>query len=420
MAYKIDDVVKELIADMLAADGQATVGVTKEGDRYRIVAVSTAAIKDREDEIFTTTSMDYEILQSKETGRYPEFRVFHSPALGIGTVEKMSRVGIFAVDEGYSYTDAFSLSVCKDLLENNDGKWRVSRGFKALEISVSCPSCSSTQLITKEHMIAGFRCPVCKQVHLSYKGMPNVQYMKTETFDVTVTDVPAVPMTSVAAFTTDINEVKSMNKKELKERLLAAGLDEVAIDTRLKSITDDQMKELGDDVPDATLLKEFSVGEEQVMVLDDGVLDAIAERVTVTVKELLDGFDIELSDLDMDVEFKEIPEIVELKEMVAALQEQMSQLLADDDERLKEHNTPAARHRLSIYKSGTKKKITDEDVDEEDEEDEEEGETNNGKPVNKSTARWFKSFKERPLTEEALIDADGEEFKSLSEFMGVG
>ena len=101
--------------DLLFAppEGESTIYVEKQGDVYWITAVSTAALKDHEGETFDAECIDYDLKQAKRLGDYPEFRVFHKPSLGIGRVEKMQRVGIFAVDQGTSYMDPFSLAVCE-------------------------------------------------------------------------------------------------------------------------------------------------------------------------------------------------------------------------------------------------------------------------------------------------------------------
>lgn len=174
--------------------------VKKSQGLYTIKSVSTAAIQDREGETFTTRAIDYDIMLARRTNKYPEYRVFHSPLLGIGMVTKMQRVGIFAVEEGISYDDEFSLEVCKQLADNNDGRWRTSRGFYPLEVQFSCNYCNNPLSIERKHMLIGFICPVCKSGHITYKGMNGVRYQKACTFDITATDVPMVPMTGFTAF----------------------------------------------------------------------------------------------------------------------------------------------------------------------------------------------------------------------------
>lgn len=418
----VDEVAKALIEELTLLKETARVAVFKqEGEEaYNIVAVSTAHIEDRQGETFTTKAMDYDIAEAYKQQDFPEFRVFHSPALGFGQVTEMKRVGIFAVDSGHSYTDDFSISVCEKMLQNNDGKWRVSRGFKAIELTANCPVCQSGLGITRKHMYVGFRCPACAQVHLSFKGMPNVNYMKARTFDVTATDVPVVPMTSMAAFK-NLSEVKSMNRDQLKQRLLDAGIEEDLVDARLKSLTDVQLKQF-DDIPDAEVLKHFADGgtDDQVFYLDEGVLEAIGERVTTVVKELLDGFEINLEDLDLDVELKELDTITELKEAVEQLNERLEgidEILARYKQ-LEDFAPRNGRNRLRIYKEGSKKKMptSTDSGDEEDEEDE--GDTTpNGNKVTKETRRWLRDYTEPRNQEEMIVDGEGNEYKSLTEML---
>ena len=141
------------------------------------------------------TNCDYDINSTKNTGNYPEFRMFHKSYLAVGRVTKMRRAGIFAIDEGYAYDDPFSKEVCEKILSGNDGRWRMSRGFYVLEASGGCPECGEGLLVETKHMIAGFSCPTCKSVHPGYKGtLEDIKFHKTRTFDVTITDKPCVPI----------------------------------------------------------------------------------------------------------------------------------------------------------------------------------------------------------------------------------
>lgn len=428
----VDDVVQKMILEIAGEELQSIVRVTKEDGRYAIKVVSTAAMQDKEGETFTTEAMDYDIAHATRTGNYPEIRVFHSPLLGIGKVTKMSRVGIFAVDEGYSYNDDFSIAVCEKMLSNNNGKWRASRGFMALDVASQCNHCGSELGIQTKHMIAGFQCPNCSKMYLTFKGMPNVQYKKAITFDVTITDVPAVSMTSAAAFKMYDNEEQIMNKEQLKQRLLDAGLDETDIDARLANVNEKQLKELSD-VPFAQVLKEFGAEDEAPeFYLDDTALDAIADRVVaksteaiakavaLQVKELFEGMEVELDggvaqqkEDNTDV----LDAITELKELV-------DKLTQSDEQRLKELVTPNAKNRLRIYAmketdNKKKKRMMMEEDDEEDMEDEEEmAMTPNGKKVKKSIARFFRDGAGLQQ-EDAILDGAGNQYKSLSEMVGA-
>lgn len=402
----------------------------REDGKYEITAVSTAALKDRERETFTTRAMDYDIQLAQKTGLYPEFRVFHKKALGIGEVKSMSRVGIFAIDRGVSYDDPFSLAVCEKMLSNNeDGRWRVSRGFNALEVAGGCPECGEMLVIQKEHMIAGYRCPSCGTVNLGYKGiLKDVQFRKARTFDVTVTDVPAVPWTGVSASLIDSNmEEYKMDREQLKEKLLEAGIEKSLIDGRLKQLSDEDIAAYAD-IPDAKILKDFEEDNEEdeekeaeVLVLDPEVLEdfgkvakemveeaigeGIAEQVSAEVIKALEGIEVDLQ--DVDIELKELGDLVELKEILQEIKEGIDLLLVDEEERLKEmlEGSPrAGRLRIKRFKGGKNK-----DDDEEEEEDEEDEES------------FMDKLNKKKEDDNAVIKgADGREAKSMTEFVTAG
>jgi hypothetical protein len=386
--------------------------VTKEDDRYKIIGVSTAAVRDREGETFSTQAMDYDIARAVELDDYPEFRMFHKPYLAVGKVTKMSRVGIFAVDEGYAYDDPFSKEVCEKILKDNDGRWRMSRGFYVVEATGGCPRCGEGLVVETKHMIAGFSCPYCSTIHLGYKGtLKDIEFRKTRTFDVTITDIPCVPMTGVSAFK-DSEEVRLMNKKELRETLLDAGLTPDVVDERLKDVDEERLKELGS-LPQAKLLKELNIEEqdsesnEELFVLDPEVLkdfasvvkEVIEPLVSEAVAEALDDLEIDLG----DIEIKEFEGFEELKEKVEELTETVNVLVQSDEERLKEMLEDAPRSsklRILRSKGGGKKKYPKED-EEEDEEDEED----------------MVEEKEVDVSEGIVFGSDGAIASSMTEFV---
>lgn len=361
--------------------------ITKEGDgRYKIISISTAALEDKEGETFSIAAMDYDIKEAERTGVYPEYRVFHDDRLGIGQVEKMYRVGIFMVDEGHSYDDPFSQHVVKELLINNkDGKWRVSRGFEVRELHGSCPHCNEMLVLQKEHFFIGFKCPACKQVHLRHKGvLKQIAFQKVRTFDVTVTDVPAVAQTSVQAFG------GNMTKKQLKQRLLDAGLDEVVVDERLKDVDETTLKEFSD-VPDAIVLKEFGLDEatekeDEADATDSEadagdveitkeVIDAIKGVVKEALDEHLNGLEL---DIDTGTETKEHvdslrAELREVKELLVAYinsdSATVQKMLADQPRSTKKR---VMRFKSETSLKGGKMPMDMEDEEDEDEEDEDE------------------------------------------------
>lgn len=373
--------------------------IEKESDgRWKIVAISTVAVKDLDEETFTVEAIDFDADNAKLTGDYPEFRMFHKKPLGIGKVEKMQRIGIFAVDSGHSYDDPFSLEVCEKILSKNDGKWRVSRGFYVLEASGGCPHCGEQLLVGQKHLVIGFRCPSCKNIHTNKGVLKDLHFRKTKTFDVTVTDIPCVPMTGVSAYrdVLHIMEVE-MTKNELKQKLLDAGLDAEIVEERLKSIDDAQLKEFND-IPFAQVLKEFDGGseefEEAVFVLDESTLKEFSDIVREAVKEevtaAMNGLEIQVSDLEgFDVDLKELPQLAELMLEVKELKEAVNKLLSTDSSRLKEMLNDMPRSgRLRI------KRMKEEDMDEEEEEEE--------FPANKKKKNALEKIKEGVIYDENM------------------
>jgi Zn-finger nucleic acid-binding protein len=297
------------------------------------------------------------------------------------------------------------LAVCEKMLANNaEGKWRVSRGFYVLEASGVCPSCGDNLLVHTKHMVAGFRCPTCKSVHMSKGVLKEVHFRKTKTFDITVTDIPAVPYTGVAAFRDNLSEEFVMKKKDLREKLLAAGISEDVVDARLANLSDEQLKEY-DDIPEAEVLKEFEdeqepASDEQVFVLDEEVLkqfaDIVDERVEAKVKEVLDGITFELPDTEL--ELKELPQLDEVLEILKELQEAVDNLTKSEEKRLKEmlDDTPrAGKLRIKRFKAT---KVEDEEEDDEDMDEEEVEE-------------------KHILQEGVIIGADGEVAENMTSFL---
>jgi len=401
--------------------------VEKEDDGYKIIGVSTAAVKDRENETFTTAAMDFDIAAAKETDTYPEFRMWHKKYLAVGKVTKMSRVGIFAIDEGYAYDDPFSKEVCEKILSDNDGHWRMSRGFYVLEASGGCPSCGEGLLIETKHMIAGFSCPTCNSIHSRYKGMlDDVKFHKTKTFDVTITDIPCVPMTGVSAFKAGNTEA-TMTKKELRKKLLDAGLSSEKVDERLKDVDAKQLKAL-DTLPQAEVLKELDLEEEvgddgdgdEFFVLDPEVLkdfsDIVKEQVTdafdfeavigeavgEAVKEAIDGLELELG----DIQIEGVEGMDDLTKTVAELKESVDELLESDEERLEQKlkETSRGSKMRIIRRKAAKKKRGEEEEELEDEDEEEEEEF----------------VEEKDIREGIIVGTDGRVAENMTQFITGG
>lgn len=412
----------------VSKDSESFVVAKERGDgKWDITTVSTAAIADREGETFDAVCIDWDANQAKIHKEFPEYRLFHKKYLAIGKVDKMFRAGIFAIDQGISYDDPFSLSVCKEMLANNtDGKWRCSRGFQVFEASGQCPECGTGLVLKQKHMIAGFKCPTCKMAHLDYKArLKEVHFRKARTFDVTITDIPCLPWTGVSAMQSISMEDLSMNKKELKAKLLEAKIPEDEIDERLKSVDENRLKELSD-LPFAEVLKEFkdeeekeTPEEEQIFTLDPEVLKDFTDIVKKEVKSALEGLTI---DFPEDIEVKEVPGLTELKEQVAELTEAVNALLEKDETRLKElvGNAPrGAKLRIQRYKTdGKKKKFvpSGEDAADDEEDMDEEEETKEFLPPH---LKELLGSEEKEQAD-SILGADGKSYKSVTDFVMGG
>lgn len=80
-------------------------------DIDRWIAVSTAAVWDISEELFTERAMDYDIARALRTKQYPEFRMYHVRAFKVGQCDSMGRVGKWAVDRGYWNSTRFAQAV---------------------------------------------------------------------------------------------------------------------------------------------------------------------------------------------------------------------------------------------------------------------------------------------------------------------
>lgn len=431
----VDDVNKELgffVAKEQNDDGS-----------YNIHSISTVARADKEGETFTTKAMDFDIALAYRLGRFPEYRMFHKKSLGIGKVHKMYRVGDYAFEEGKSYTDPFSLAVCKDLLATNIGVWKNSRGFYVLEAFGGCPHCKSKLKVSYKHMIAGFYCPVCKSLATDYRGeLLDTHFLKTMTFDITITDRPAVPWTGTIAFK---NGENAMTKAQLRRKLKEAGIAEDVIEERLKLISGDVLKELGNDLPLATVLKEADLEDlveedeeveeeveeeqpkkkrsakpatEEVLEMDDSIVEEIATQVTEKVKELLDGAVFEAEGLEgLATRTKEHESILDrldaLEDMLVAMKEAIDGLTEEDDRRIARKLKEAPRNgRLRIIRRAKEEMMDEEEEDSEDDEE---------MPMKKSKQQRRPAFPNfgNHVTKQpvAVVDGFGNKYSSLTDMV---
>ena len=164
----------------------------------RWIAVSTKEIWDTQGEMFTKEAMDYDSAKAEETGEYPELRLYHVRGFKLGKCDSMSRVGEYAVDQGY-WNDTPLAQAMKEIVVNNEGRWKISRGFHAVEASGLCPDCGTGLTVRPLNFIVGVPCPACRTWLLPSK-LKQLKHLKARTFDITITDVPAVSATAVAAY----------------------------------------------------------------------------------------------------------------------------------------------------------------------------------------------------------------------------
>lgn len=170
----------------------------KDSWQDRWIAVSTVEMWDREGEMFTTDAMDYEIERVAKLKEYPELRLFHVRGFKLGKCDSMQRVGEYAVDQGYWFDTPFAQAM-KEVVANNKGRWKISRGFYTVEATGHCPDCGESLRVGLINYITGVPCQACKEWYAPSK-LKQLKLLKTSTFDITITDIPAVVRTAVAAY----------------------------------------------------------------------------------------------------------------------------------------------------------------------------------------------------------------------------
>jgi hypothetical protein len=172
---------------------------TEDVDRW--IAVSTMQKEDLGYQTVTTEAMDFDIKRALRTGMYPDLRMFHIRGFKLGKADSMDRNGIYAVDQGYWYKQPFPLAV-KDLVDKDtEKKWRISRGFHPVKATGRCAECNSDLSVGLMNFIFGAVCKECGAYFQSPEMLKQLNYLATVTYDITITDIPALPETAVAAFT---------------------------------------------------------------------------------------------------------------------------------------------------------------------------------------------------------------------------
>ena len=209
-----------------------------------------------------------------------------------------------------------------------------------------------------------------------------------------------------------------MTKKELKKRLLEAGIPEDAINKRLKEVTDKQLEQLGD-IPMAEILKEFEDDPEDdpkgdlegegVVVEFADMITAFKEAVRSEIEEALNGFQVEVEGFDVEAFKQDSGDYAELKELLVDLQDKVDQLTLKDESRLKDMLRNTSRNgKVRILRM----KEEEEDEDEE-EEDEESLAEKLG--LKKETIAWIQKAGPQATEEsDQIVDASGAVYKNLT------
>lgn len=214
----------------------------RQGDQDRWIAISTADEWDQDGEAFDKEAIDYAIQWAKETRDYPELRVIHIKGARVGQCDKMSRVGGYAVDEGYYFSDAFSKEAQRAV---TTGKMsRVSRGFQVVEATGACP-CGVRLRVSPFALKIDYQCPVCEGV-FSGKELTGIRFTKARVFDLSITDRPAVRSTAIANFTVT-KEQEQMTRDEIKKRLIDASFKEEVVVAWLEGLSDADLEKMKED-----------------------------------------------------------------------------------------------------------------------------------------------------------------------------
>lgn len=197
----VEDVMKELLALPCALSHMdAVLTIYKDHGQDRWLATSTAEVWDRQEEMFTTKAMDWDIARAYKLNEFPELRAFHVRGFKLGKCDSMARIGMWAVDKGY-WNDTPFAQAFKDVVARNSGRWKVSRGFFTVEAAGHCRECDNGLTVHLFNYLFGAVCPQCKTYVPKPNMLSKLRVLKSVTFDITVTDVPAVGETAIAAYT---------------------------------------------------------------------------------------------------------------------------------------------------------------------------------------------------------------------------
>lgn len=103
--------------------------VFKSKDKYRWVAISSTAYRDRDREIVSRKALQSAIAKANRNGNRGPLRFWHVKGLDIGTTDfqMLSDDGKYLIESGLIYDD----DVAEALKERADG-WQMSIGFRHL------------------------------------------------------------------------------------------------------------------------------------------------------------------------------------------------------------------------------------------------------------------------------------------------
>jgi len=174
--------------------------VFKSDDAYKWFALSTVAHWDKQGEMVTTAAMDYDIRTAAKTSVYPWLRMFHVRGFIIGKCTSMHRIGKYAFELGYWRDHPFAHAVYDMVLKDAANKWKISRGFYSIKAAGLCTICNTSLSVGLIQYVLGVTCQKCGAEHGDPLELLQLKHLQTVTFDLSLTDVPVVGDTAIAAY----------------------------------------------------------------------------------------------------------------------------------------------------------------------------------------------------------------------------
>lgn len=308
----------------------------------RWVAVSTIDTVDSDGERYTKEAIDYGIDHARQTGQYPELRIFHVRGLRVGQADRMTRIGDYAIDEGY-YDDTPMAKEAERVIRSG-GLGGVSRGFHVIEAAGDCP-CGQRLSVGSRGLYLGYRCPTCKEMFTG-KSLRNVQFLKAIPFDITATDRPAVRGTAITNFQKEL----IMSRDEIKTRLVQAGFKEEVVSAWLEGLKDEDLARMKEE----SVAKEFAQAVQQAAVATLEQPVQLKEQVTCPRcgykwdtgedEEMKEGDPLRSAFDTWETRFKS------LEDRIAGLVEVITRLSQSEENRLKEIVNSASPQTLTRLK----------------------------------------------------------------------